>query len=69
MSHSFVSNTTAAGANQFFFESRPEEKHTCRVFYRVTTAGTYPYSLSFTNILGDKLCSEIALDDSVRCIH
>ena len=46
-----VSNTTAAGANQFFFESRPEEKHTCRVFYRVTVAGTHPYSLTFTNVL------------------
>ena len=51
MSHSFVSNTTAAGANQFFFESAPEKRHTCRVSYRVTTAGTYPYSLTFTNVL------------------
>ena len=47
----FVSNTVASGANQFFFTSSPETVHTCRVFYRVKKAGTYPYSLFFSNRL------------------
>ena len=47
----YVSNTTASGANQFFFNSSPTEMHTCRVFYRVSQGGTYPYALSFANRL------------------
>lgn len=47
----FVSNTTASSANQFFFLADPAEKHTCRVFYRVTVAGRFAYSLLFGNTL------------------
>ncbi len=49
----FVSNTTASSANQFFFLADPKEKHTCRVFYRVTVGGSFAYSL----LLGNKLDS------------
>ena len=47
----FVSNTTASSANQFFFLAEPKDVHTCRVFYRVTVGGSFPYSLLFGNIL------------------
>ena len=47
----FVSNTTASSANQFFFLAEPKDVHTCRVFYRVTVGGSFPYSLLFGNTL------------------
>ncbi len=49
--NTFVSNTTASGANQFFFACSPDTVHICRVFYRVKKAGRYPYSLLFSNRL------------------
>lgn len=46
----YVSNTTAGSGNQHFFLS-DKQPHTGRLFYRMTTGGTYKYSFLFSNII------------------
>ncbi len=45
----FVSNTLAAGGNQFIFQ--PEGIRTGRIFYRITVGGKMEYSFLFSNVL------------------
>ena len=47
----YSSNTYAGSGNQYFFVSEEDELHTGRVFYRISTAGDYNYSLLFSNII------------------
>ena len=63
----YVSNTTASGANQFFFTSSPDKRHTCRVFYRVEQAGTYLYALFFANRLDSTYADGSAGQANLPC--
>lgn len=48
----YVSNTTAASANQLFFcPTRADVPLTGRVYYRVTAGGRFPYSFLYSNII------------------
>jgi len=47
----FTSNTTAGSGNQLFFEMKENEVRTGRVFYRITSGGSYRYALLFSNIM------------------
>lgn len=46
----YKSNTTAALGNQHVFESDGKE-HTGRIFYKISTGGTYDYSFTFSGTI------------------
>lgn len=47
----FVSNTTAASANQLIFTMEKGEIRTARAFYKIFAGGKFNYSLLFSNII------------------
>lgn len=48
----YVSNTTAANANQYFFcPDDPEEVHTGLVFYKISKPGRYKYVFLYSSVL------------------
>lgn len=47
----FSSNTYAGSGNQLFFETNDNEKHTGRLFYKISVGGEYDYSILFSNIM------------------
>ena len=51
LDNSFVSNTTAGCANQHYFISDGNAKHTFISFYRIKVGGRFDYSLSFSGLL------------------
>lgn len=47
----FSSNTYAAAGNQLFFDADPTVLRVGRVFFKIAQAGTFRYSLFFTNTI------------------
>lgn len=48
----YSSNTYGGSGNQFFFTpAKTNERYTGRAFYKITNAGSYNYSLLFSNII------------------
>ena len=47
----YTSNTYAGSGNQLYFRMEKDEVRTGRVFYKISVAGEYRYSLLFSNII------------------
>lgn len=63
----FSSNTCAAAGNQLFFEADPRETRVGRVFYKIAHAGTFRYSLYFTNILDSTFADGVQSRHDMPC--
>lgn len=47
----YVSNTVAGSGNQLYFSLKEGEIRTGRIFYKISVAGEFNYSLLFTNVI------------------
>lgn len=58
----FLSNTHAAAGNQTYFDARGDEVRVSRVYVRIAVAGSYRYSLFFSNTIDSTFA-----DGSISC--